>query len=62
MSAYKKHDRVLVATPWSGQAFQRFYITGIGNLTVRGVWETGELAGREATIEKASFRVTEVLR
>jgi hypothetical protein len=63
VSAYKKGDRVIVDTSgWSGQARQRALIVRVGTLSIGIVWETGELAGRGANVERASFDVAEVLK
>ena len=63
MSAYKRGDKVIVDTSgWSEQGRQRARVTRIGAESVGIVWETGELAGREANVERASFDVVEVLK
>lgn len=52
----KKGDRVILDTSsWAGSRFERFRVTRVGTETVSGVWETGVLEGREATIARSTF-------
>jgi hypothetical protein len=52
----KKGEAWLVSTPWDEtMSVNRFRINGIGVVSVRGVWETGSLKGREASLAKDLF-------
>lgn len=59
----RKGDRVIVDTSsWSEQGRQRAKVERIGELSIGLVWETGELAGKEANVARSHLVVTEVLK
>ena len=60
---FKKGDSVIVDTSgWSAQKRQRALITRLGTESIGIVWETGELATKEANVARAHFRVLMVLK
>jgi len=60
---FKKGDMVIVDTSgWSAQSRQKAKVVRCGNETIGIIWETGELATKEANIDRTHFRVVEVIQ
>lgn len=61
--SFKKDDLVVVDTSgWSAQKRQKAKIIRCGAESIGIIWETGELAGKEANIARAHFRVLMVMK